>query len=127
MGSYNFKVNTSSYHSINDNLTTLNKLFQHKNGYFGIKGKAKVKSDYYRQINSNNPLKTAKLFYEKIANGGIEKKLPNGAFVTKLKDGTIITFREITSTAGSPAIDINIKKSSSSSGIKNQKIHFEGN
>ena len=46
--------------------------------------------------------------------------------MTKLKDGTIITYREITSTKDSPAVEINIKQSNDSGGIKNQKIHFEG-
>ncbi|MCF0106641.1 MAG: hypothetical protein HUJ53_07765 [Holdemanella sp.] len=39
-------------------------------------------------------------------------------------DGTIITYREVSSSDGSPAVDINIKKSTDSSGVKSQKIHF---
>lgn len=46
-------------------------------------------------------------------------------FITELKDGTIISYREITSTEGSPAVEINIKKSTDTGGVKKQKIHFE--
>ncbi len=79
-----------------------------------------------REIDCDNPVQEAKKFYDSIAFGGIESKLENGkGYLTKLKDGTVITFREITSTEGSPAVEINIKKTSESSGIKSQKIHFE--
>ena len=67
----------------------------------------------------------AKDFYEKLTYGAIEKSLPNGkGKIAKLKDGTIITYREISSSDGSPAVDINIKKSTNSNGVKQQKIHF---
>ena len=43
---------------------------------------------------------------------------------TKMSDGTIITWRKVSSSDGSPAIDINIKYSNDSGGLKRQKIHF---
>lgn len=53
------------------------------------------------------------------------KKLSNGkGKVTKMRDGSIISYRPISSSDGSPAIDINIRKSRNSGGIKQQKIHF---
>lgn len=39
-------------------------------------------------------------------------------------DGTIITFRPISSSDGSPAVDINIKGSDNHGKLKAQKIHF---
>ena len=52
--------------------------------------------------------------------------MSNGkGYITELKDGTIISYREVTSTEGSPAVEINIKKSTDTGGVKKQKIHFE--
>lgn len=43
---------------------------------------------------------------------------------TKMKDGSILSYREVSSSDGSPAVEINIKKSIDHGGIKNRKIHF---
>ncbi len=77
-------------------------------------------------IYSDDPVATAKDFYDKIGFGGIEEPTPNGkGFKTSLADGTIITWREISSSDdGSPAVDINIKYSKDSGGLKTHKIHF---
>lgn len=123
MGSY-YKGGTTSYHSLSDNLTSTTNDYKLYDGYFGNKGTSSKKKN--REIDCANPIKEAKTFYDKIANGGIEKPMDNGkGYITTLKDGTIISYREITSTVGSPAVEINIKKSTNSSGIKSQKIHFE--
>ena len=42
-----------------------------------------------------------------------------------MADGSIITWRSVSSSDGSPVVEINIKKSSHSGGLKEQKIHFE--
>ncbi len=71
---------------------------------------------------SKTPVEDAVEFYKKLGRGGIESDLPNGHGTrTRLSDGTFITYREITSTPGSPAVSINI---TSPSFIKTQKIHF---
>ena len=44
--------------------------------------------------------------------------------MTEMSDGSIITYREYQSSDGSPVVDINIKKSTDTGGIKKQKIHF---
>ncbi|MBO4604233.1 MAG: hypothetical protein J5657_02895, partial [Clostridiales bacterium] len=80
-------------------------------------------------IKSDNPSVTAKDFYDRIAHGGIENEIidRNGNIKgakTKMADGTIVTWREISNSDGSPAVDINIKKSTDSGGLKFQKIHF---
>ena len=43
---------------------------------------------------------------------------------TTLSDGSVITWRNISHSDGSPAVDINVERSSDSDGIKQQKIHF---
>lgn len=123
MGSY-YKGGTTTYHSISDNIQTTANNYKYEHGYFGDKGKStKTKN---RVIHCDDPVSEAKKFYDTIANGGIEASLENGkGFFTRLKDGTIITYREITSTVDSPAVEINVKKSTDTGGIKTQKIHFE--
>ena len=41
-----------------------------------------------------------------------------------MNDGTVVTMREISSSDGTPVVEINIKGSSHTGGLKNQKIHF---
>ena len=41
-----------------------------------------------------------------------------------MADGTIVTWREVSHSDGSSAVDINIKYSNNSGGLKRQKIHF---
>lgn len=85
-------------------------------GYFGEKGKN------VRVIRSPDPVTTSIDFYQKIGKGGQIENLPNGKGTkTLLGDGTVIVHRIITSTKGSPAVEISV---SGSPKIKNQKIHF---
>lgn len=44
--------------------------------------------------------------------------------IAKLADGTIVSYRKVSSSDGTPAVDINIKNSKESGGVKQQKIHF---
>ena len=87
-----------------------------ESGKFGEKGKT------YRVISSPDPITTSIDFYNKIGRGGRKTNLPNGKGTkTILGDGTIIVHRIVTSTKGSPAVEISV---SGSPRIKNQKIHF---
>lgn len=87
-----------------------------KQFYFGEKGKN------CRVITSASPETTSIDFYRKLGKGGITKPLSNGkGTITTLGDGTRIVHRIITSTKGSPAVEISI---SGSPKVKNQKIHF---
>lgn len=43
---------------------------------------------------------------------------------TLMGDGTVVSLREVSSSDGSPAVEINIRNSFGSGGVKNQKIHF---
>ena len=121
MGTGEYKGGTVTYHSVGDNVSNTAKYYKYENGYFGDK----AKKESIRHIYSNNIQSTAKDFYDKITYGGIEADIPNGnGMVTKLSDGTIVTWRNISSSDGSPAVDINIKYSKNSDGVKQQKIHF---
>ena len=118
-----FKGDTGHHHTISENIDELKKDYQYKNGYLGRKGQSSYEST--RNINCKNPIDESKTFYDKLAHGGIESKLPNGkGYMTEMSDGSIITFREYQSSDGSPVVDINIKKSTNTGGIKKQKIHF---
>lgn len=122
-----YKGGTNHYHSITDNISELTKSYPLSNGYFGKKGDSKDNS--IRHIESSDPEATAKDFYDKAAFGGKEKFIygKDGSIkgaTTKMSDGTIITWRKVSSSDGSPAIDINIKYSNDSGGLKRQKIHF---
>lgn len=120
-----YKGDTGHFHSLGENLPTLVKYkYNSETGYFGEKGASK--SNKVRNISSDDPVKEAKVFYDTIAHGGVETKLSNGEGVrTQMKDGTIITYREVSHSDGTSAVDINVSKSSGSTGgIKSQKIHF---
>lgn len=104
-----------------DNLNHMSKQFPiTNNGYFGRKGKGKT-----RIIDCEDAIKTSKHFYEMISRGGNHEEFLNqkGVIVcrTTLIDGSRIVYRQITSTEGSPAVEITARKPGI---IKNQKIHF---
>lgn len=119
---HGYKGDTGHHHSITENLSSLTSNYEYNNGYFGVKGQS---SNHVRNIASDNPLETAKDFYDKASHGGIERPLDNGkGLYTKMSDGTILSFREVSASDGTPAVEINIKKSSDHGDIKYQKIHF---
>ena len=118
-----YKGGARYYHNISENISTTSKFYDYSDGYFGKK--SKKKDNYARIIESSNPLKTSRDFYNKIAYGGEEEPLDNDkGFKTSTEDGTIITYRPTSSSDGSPAININIKNSKNTGGLKKQKIHF---
>ena len=127
MGS-GFKGNAGHYHSISENLPVMKEKYPYKNGYFGEIGKNK-KNRTIRNIESDNPSKTAKEFYDTLTHGGKEEIIydktgKEKGFKTTLADGSVVTWRNVSSSDGSPAVDINIEYSSDNGGIKQQKIHF---
>ena len=123
---HGYKGDTGHQHTIGENIDSMKEKFGYNEstGYFGEKGQSS--QNKVRNIVSDNPSVTAKEFYDMIANGGLEKELPNDKGVkTDMADGSTIIFREISSSDGSPAVDINITKTDSVTGnLKTQKIHF---
>lgn len=123
MGTGIYKGGTTYHHSITENLPSLTSKHSFSNGYFGTRGDST--KERTRHIESKNPISTSTDFYNKLTHGAIEKNLPNGkGTVAKLADGTIVSYRKISSSDGTPAVDINIKRSKESGGVKQQKIHF---
>ena len=118
-----YKGGARYYHNISENISTTSKFYDYSDGYFGKK--SKKKDNWPRIIESSNPLETSKDFYDKIAYGGEEEPLKNGkGYKTSTEDGTIIVYRQISSSDGSPVVDIYIENSTNTGGIKRQKIHF---
>ena len=44
--------------------------------------------------------------------------------ITRMADGTVITYRETSTSDGTPVVEINIDNSGNCGGVKSQKIHF---
>ena len=119
---HGYKGDTGHHHSLSENLPSLMKKYKYANGYFGEHGQGR---DFVRNIKCADPVSVAKDFYDTAAHGGKEQEMDNGkGYITKMKDGSILSFREVSSSDGSPAVEINIKHSSDHGGIKYQKIHF---
>lgn len=127
MGTY-YKGSATYFHEIIENLSVVKIKYKYDNGYFGTKGESS--SAKVRNIKVDNPKEKAKEFYDEITYGGIEQDIYNkktGEKVgkkTHLADGTVITWRNVSSSDGSPAVDINISYSSYAGDLKSQKIHF---
>ena len=117
-----FKGNSKYFRSIGQNILIASTKYPYENGRFGdnsVHGRNST-----RIITSEDNLSTAFDFYEKIAFGGIEKKVNDNLRITRMADGTIITMRKVSHSDGTPAVDINIEGSTHTGGLKNQKIHF---
>ena len=117
-----FKGNSKYFRSIGQNILLAKSLYGFNKGYFGdnsIHG-----SDRTRNIISADNMKTANDFYNKIAFGGIEQRVNDNMRITRMADGTVITMRKVSHSDGTPVVDINIRKSTHTGGVKDQKIHF---
>ncbi len=118
-----YKNGARHYNSIGDNLSRVTNDYHYSNGYFGYS--VKGKEGRTRHIESDDPISTSADLYNKLTYGGIEEPLSNGkGTLAIMKDGTIVSYREHLSSDGTPVVDINIRRSKNSSGIKQQKIHF---
>lgn len=116
-----YKGGASSQRSIGDNLGALRLKYDYRNGYFGERGSSRE----VRRLFSDDPVAQARDFYDTAGFGGIETPMKNGkGFTCRMRDGAVVSFREVSSSDGSPAVDINIRRSTGSSGVKRQKIHF---
>ena len=113
------------HHDLADNLPQLTKAFPvSPEGYFGERGTGKA-----RRISSDNPLETARDFYEKATEGAVQRgpmiQQNNGPVPRSeaaiLKDGSRVQIREVSHSDGTPAVEICIVRSGF---VKPQKIHF---
>ncbi len=118
-----YKGNTKFYRSIGQNIVIAKNIYKYENGRFGDSSPST--GNKTRNIVSDDPEKTAKDFYDKIALGGIEHSTGDGSRkITKMADGSIVTWRNYSHSDGTSVVQINIKNSTHSGGIKDQKIHF---
>ena len=125
MGS-TYKGSSPIHRSLRENLPGVSKnpLFGRNGNHYGVSGKGGAA---VTTIKSDNPIKTAQEFFDKIGHGGAFMADVKTGQITKnrvrLRDGTIINYR-VVSKSGGPAVEINIKKSSDSCGLRSHKIHF---
>ena len=124
MGS-GYKGDTKYFRSVGQNILPTSAKYEYNNGLFGKSSPST--GNKTRNISSDDPVATATDFYDRIANGGIEKTYDGGVRrITQMADGTIITWRVTSNSDGTPVVEINIKGSSHTGGLKKQKIHFTG-
>ena len=109
---------SSGTSDINQNVSLLPAKFApNKFGNFGESGKNT------RIIKCRDPISESAEFYEMIGRGGEIRGIPGKeGTITKLDDRSEITYRVITRTENSPAVEINVKKANAN--INGQKIHF---
>ncbi|MGN1394566.1 MAG: hypothetical protein ACI4V7_11160 [Succinivibrionaceae bacterium] len=118
-----FKGGATNYHSILDNLPKVSSIYKYQNGLFGNPGNKYP----IREIVSTDHINASKVFYDLLAYGGIQTSFVKGKYSgikTVMSDGTVVTYRKITSTENSPAVEISIRNSKSPGSLKQQKIHF---
>lgn len=117
-----YKGNSPTFRKVGENIESVSSKYPYHEGRFGVRESKKNK---VRHIASDNPLETAQDFYDRLAYGGKEDIYEKEKMkITRMADGTVITYRETSTSDGSPVVEINIDKSSDSGGVKNQKIHF---
>ena len=117
-----FKGNSVYFRSIGQNILLASKKYNYAHGYFG--NNSKHGRDRTRNVSSPDNLATAKDFYNKIAFGGKEQIINSNMRITRMADGTVITMRKRSHSDGTPVVDINVKPSRHTGGVKAQKIHF---
>ncbi len=108
--------------SIENNAKEAAKYFPFKDGLFGFKNRRPKSKP--REIFSNNPTSSASQFFNILKQGGKDKLFNTSHGIgteSNLPDGSKITYRPITSSKGSPAVEIVI---SGSDYIKPKKYHF---
>ena len=109
---------SSGTSNMNENVSLLPEKFApNEYGNFGKPGKN------CRVIKCEDPVSESSEFYEIIGQGGEVRTIPGReGTITKLDDRSQITYRVITTTEDSPAVEINVKKVDTN--INGQKIHF---
>lgn len=106
---------------LEDNLSHLTERFPlTSSGYFGKAGKGRK---HTRNIESDNPARTAAEFAAIASANPVSSITIEGkGMIYRMRDGSIVTHRYFSSSKDkSPVVEIKVKNIS---GIKSQKIHF---
>jgi len=113
-----YSESPSSGAAFRENIKDLAKKFPlDHDGRFGKPGRGRA-----QVVVSGDPAATAKEFYKKLGAGGREQILPNGkGGITWFDDGSRVVYRPVSSSDGSPAVDITITGSDGDQ----YKIHFQ--
>lgn len=115
-----YKGDSKYFRSIGQNVLIASSKYNYCAGYFGEN--SQHGRNRTRNIISSDNIAAAKDFYNKIAFGGKEQII--NMRITRMADGTVITIRKVSHSDGTPVVDINIKPSTHTGGVKGQKIHF---
>ena len=91
-----------------------------RNGYFGIRDHKQI-----RVISCIDPIETSHVFFQRLTHGATHEIATNNRGMeyqrATFADGSIVTYRVVTSTPDSPAVQISVTRAGP---IRNQKIHF---
>lgn len=118
---HGYASDPGQYREIGENISSLVQKYHYEDGMFGQRGSR----TYFRVITAEDPLKEANYFYQQLSKGGVERSVKNGKVrISVMSDGSEVSIREVTSTEGSPAVEISIRRSINPGGLKTQKIHF---
>jgi hypothetical protein len=117
-----YKGRAIYFRSIEQNILLVSRKYDYVEGYFGKN--SKHGRNRIRNISAHDSLAVAKDFYNRIAYGGKEQIISDNLRITRMADGSVITMRKVSHSDGTPAIDINVKPSKHTGGVKSQKIHF---
>lgn len=117
-----YKGDSVYFRSVGQNILLTSKKYGFAKGYFGEN--SRQGKDRTRNIEAADNLATARDFYDKIAFGGKEQIINDNMRITRMADGTVITMRKVSHSDGTPVVDINIKPSTHTGGVKGRNIHF---
>ncbi len=102
-------------HSFADNVEALREHF----GYPDDLDWSLKKGKKLTRVESDDPVAAATLFAGIASEGFVSEKTFENGYLRKMADGTIVSLRIVTSSEGSPAVDLNIVGESHI-----RKIHF---
>ena len=86
-------------------------------GVFSVPGRSST-----RQLYSDDPAATARFFFDTLGRGGALRRIDRG-YIRTFDDGTHVTYRPVSGSDGSPAIQITVRNPNSPL-ARYQKIHF---